>query len=243
MDLSGLIAKALTYGGKGANIQPLTITQNGTYTAPAGVDGYSPVYVSVPDRYDEGYNNGYQQGYNNGYTDGKEFYKNLYDHENGDLPPVTDDMGNVIENAFEVSNDDELSNYICATAFNSDGDSVNVVGFGGDTDFKIYREETVNEFSGKDEVAMKMILRNRITGNTGILNPHRVVIADKGASTIKVKITSVTFSYNYGRVIVIYKYIKPDGTEVGDTFDNAYASNVGGTSFVGTGTETGWIYS
>lgn len=30
------------------NIQPLTVTSNGTYTAPSGVDGYSPVVVNVP---------------------------------------------------------------------------------------------------------------------------------------------------------------------------------------------------
>lgn len=29
-------------------IEPLEVTQNGTYTAPAGVDGYSPVTVNVP---------------------------------------------------------------------------------------------------------------------------------------------------------------------------------------------------
>lgn len=31
----------------GATIEPLTITENGTYTAPDGVDGYSPVTVDV----------------------------------------------------------------------------------------------------------------------------------------------------------------------------------------------------
>ena len=33
--------------GGGATIEPLTISENGTYTAPDGVDGYSPVTVSV----------------------------------------------------------------------------------------------------------------------------------------------------------------------------------------------------
>lgn len=32
---------------KAPNIQPLEITQNGTYTAPSGVDGYSPITVNV----------------------------------------------------------------------------------------------------------------------------------------------------------------------------------------------------
>lgn len=34
-------------GGEGGVIQPLSVTQNGTYTPPSGVDGYAPVTVSV----------------------------------------------------------------------------------------------------------------------------------------------------------------------------------------------------
>ena len=49
-----------------AIIRPLTVITNGTYTAPSGIDGYSPVNVSVPDRYNEGH----QEGYDEGYTDG-----------------------------------------------------------------------------------------------------------------------------------------------------------------------------
>lgn len=42
------MAQAITNLPSGeANIQPLTITSNGTYKAPEGVDGYSPVVVNV----------------------------------------------------------------------------------------------------------------------------------------------------------------------------------------------------
>lgn len=34
-------------GGGSAVVQPLSVTENGTYTAPSGVDGYSPVTVNV----------------------------------------------------------------------------------------------------------------------------------------------------------------------------------------------------
>ena len=34
-------------GGGGGVIQPLAVTDNGTYTPPAGVDGYAPVTVGV----------------------------------------------------------------------------------------------------------------------------------------------------------------------------------------------------
>lgn len=38
----------LEEGGGGANIQPLTVTKNGKYDAPEGVDGYNPVIVNNP---------------------------------------------------------------------------------------------------------------------------------------------------------------------------------------------------
>ena len=54
-DQAGLIAQISAAlngksGGGGAApvIQALSVTENGTYTAPSGVDGYSPVTVQVP---------------------------------------------------------------------------------------------------------------------------------------------------------------------------------------------------
>ena len=35
-------------GGDSPVINPLSVTANGTYTAPSGVDGYSPINVNVP---------------------------------------------------------------------------------------------------------------------------------------------------------------------------------------------------
>ena len=41
-------ARSVQWGGGGeAVIEPLSVTENGTYTAPPGVDGYSPVTVNV----------------------------------------------------------------------------------------------------------------------------------------------------------------------------------------------------
>lgn len=59
------------------NVQPVSIETNGTYTAPDGYDGYNPVYVSVPDRYDEGFKDGYDEGY----KDGREAQKKICDEE------------------------------------------------------------------------------------------------------------------------------------------------------------------
>ena len=58
-------------GGTSAVITPLTVTENGTYTAADyGCDGFDPVNVQVPDRYDEGYADGYNEGHEVGYTEG-----------------------------------------------------------------------------------------------------------------------------------------------------------------------------
>ena len=57
--------------GGSANIQPLTVTKNGKYDAPEGVNGFNPVDVNVPDRYDEGYKDGSEDGYDKGYADGE----------------------------------------------------------------------------------------------------------------------------------------------------------------------------
>lgn len=40
-------ARSVQWGGEEAVIQPLSVTQNGTYNPPSGVDGYAPVTVNV----------------------------------------------------------------------------------------------------------------------------------------------------------------------------------------------------
>lgn len=65
-------AAMIMMSGGGANIQPLAVTENKEYNAADyGYDGFNPVNVNVPDRYDEGYKDGYNDGYNEGYTDGE----------------------------------------------------------------------------------------------------------------------------------------------------------------------------
>ena len=40
-------ARSVQWGGGSAVVQPLSVTQNGTYNPPSGVDGYAPVAVNV----------------------------------------------------------------------------------------------------------------------------------------------------------------------------------------------------
>ena len=232
-------AMIMMSGGSPAVIKPLTVTVNGTYTAPAGVDGYSPVYVSVPDRYDEGY----QQGYNDGYAAAEKVYEDLKAYLNGDLPPVTDDMGNVIDNAIEIPDDSSLKNYICASDFNANDNSVHVIGRGGDTDFTVSRSETWVSDKNTYLVTFKMTVRNRITGQTADSFGSWGTYADV-PSQVKLKIYNVVFGPDmyYRWVNCYYHMTRPDG-EIWNGKVVGTASTVGGTSFVGTGTETGWIYS
>ena len=41
-------ARSVQWGSGAPVIEALNVTTNGTYTAPSGVDGYSPVTVNVP---------------------------------------------------------------------------------------------------------------------------------------------------------------------------------------------------
>lgn len=71
-------------------IQPLEVTENGTYTASDGVDGYSPVMVSVPinDRYEEGYTKGHTEGYAEGVANApKPILQEKTITENGEYTP------------------------------------------------------------------------------------------------------------------------------------------------------------
>ena len=50
--LGGLIHRGFSAGKEGGSpavIQPLTVTQNGKYDAPEGVNGFNPVLVNVPE--------------------------------------------------------------------------------------------------------------------------------------------------------------------------------------------------
>ena len=85
-------AMIMMSGGSGV-IQSLSVTQNGPYEAPKGVDGFNPVIVNVPDRYDEGF----QAGYTEGDNDGREAQKKICDEEKAILIEEIDKQDKEIE--------------------------------------------------------------------------------------------------------------------------------------------------
>lgn len=84
---------AIMVSGGSKVIETLQVSKNGVYSASGGVDGYSPVIVGVPDRYEEGYNKGHsdgqQEGYDEGYADGdkdgRKAQKDICDEEKKNL--------------------------------------------------------------------------------------------------------------------------------------------------------------
>lgn len=222
-------------------IEPLTVTQNGTYTAPNGIDGYSPVSVGVDDRYDEGYQDGYDDGYSDGYDDAKDIYEKLIAQGNGDGETVEDDNGNVIDNAIVTDNPDELSDLLEGVVFPSGGGEVTVQGLSGaDCSFKIEceKEEKIMT-NGSVQTITKPILTatNLVTGETlsfTIGNNYAAVSPD----IMTFKITDVSISSTLTTVsIQWYKNGVPLTGSYATGKASVSASSVGGTSFGTSGTQ------
>ena len=90
----GVMAGLLLGGGNSGKepvIKALSVTENGVYTPPSGVDGYAPVSVLVSDRYDEGYQKGYDDGYDDGYRDGFQYASDIV---NGQTTPQEETLPN-----------------------------------------------------------------------------------------------------------------------------------------------------
>lgn len=237
----------LLLGGSGGGtgnkpvIKPLTVTTNGTYTAPSGVDGYSPVSVGVPDRYDEGYQAGYDDGYSDGYDDAKDIYEKLIAQGNGDGETVEDDNGNVIDNAIVTDSPDELSDLLEGVVFPSGGGEVTVQGLSGaDCSFKIECEKEEKIMAdGTVQTITKPILTatNLVTGETlsfAIGNNFAATSPD----TNTFKITDVSISSTQATVTIQwYKNGVPLTGSYATGAASVSASSVGGTSFGSSDTQ------
>lgn len=223
-------AMIMMSGGKSAVIEPLMVTVNGKYEAPEGTDGYNPVNVSVPDRYDEGY----QDGYADGYSDASDIYEQIINQQNGDGENVTDDEGNEITNAV-VTPSDALENYLTHLIFPSNGGSVTCQGLDGDTSFKfeVYVKKTIYADGGiAYATSVHFTTINLKTGKEYLQTtnayasaagapPHRIKIT---GCTVTTKSVNITFNWINGSTGEIIK-----GSAVRTT-----VFTVGGTSFIGS---------
>lgn len=247
-----LLGMLLSRGSSGSApekpvIKPLTVTKNGTYTAPNGIDGYSPVSVGVDDRYDEGYQDGYDDGYSDGYDDAKDIYEKLIAQGNGDGETVEDDNGNIIDNAIVTNNPDELKDLLEGVVFPSGGGEVTVQGLSGaDCSFKIEcvtTEKTMSDGSIETTTGAKITATNLLTGKT-ISFMGNGNLATTPPNKITFKITNVIVNgvnNNINNVSVgvqFYKNGEPITSSYGTQSLSVSASNVGGTSF-GT-SDTQW---
>lgn len=169
-------------------INPITITENGHYEAPVGIDGYNPIDVNVPDRYDEGYN------------DAKNLNQKIIEQLNGDLPPVTDENGNTIENAIVSDNPDYINDIMKNIVFSNGGGSVTVQGLSGDAKATLVISRVMSE-SGDVNCGVRydVVITNTLTGATFIQNGASSV-KSIDFSEVNVVIDHFAFTYNMGGV-------------------------------------------
>ena len=230
------MAKMMSGGGKKPVITTLTVTATGTYTAPDGVDGYSPVIVGVPDRYDEGY----EQGYKDGCDDTKTTYEKIIRQLNGDGETVTDDKGNTIDNAIVADDDSEINDILRGIVFPNGGGSVGVNGLtGADTYFRTDQITTVYE-TGPIAKKMQLTLVNKLTGETKVVASSGNIQPVSG-STVVWKINSVGFNQGDNRTSVrvgVTPYVDGVAEPSWSAALTGYVTNVGGTSFGSRGGQT-----
>lgn len=219
-------ARIMMSGGSPAVIQPITITENGKYEAPEGTDGYNPVYVAVDDRYDEGYRDGYR--------DASDIYEQIIEQLNGDQPPVTDDEGNVIDNAVVTPNDD-LEDYLTHLIFPSNGGSVTCQGLDGDTAFKfevvvkktIYSDGNITYSTGVHFTTINLKTGREYWESTD------AYAAAYNAPPYRIKITNCTVTT--ARAEIGFDWVNSATGEIrahGGVDTTVYT--VGGTAFVGS---------
>ena len=235
MDLFAASAAIMMWGnGKKPVIHSIVITQFGDYEikAPGNVDGYNPIHVNLKDRYDEGYKDGYNAA--------KKIYEKIIEQLNGDGETVTDDHGNTIDNAIVADDDSEINDILRGIVFPNGGGSVSVDGLtGADTYFRIDQITTINA-NGTTSKQMRLSVVNKQTGETKV-TANSMNINPTAGGTITWKIESVSFGSADNRTSVrvnVMPYVNGVAQPRYSAGLNGLASNVGGTSFGSSSSQT-----
>ena len=177
-------AMIMMSGSSSPVINPITITENGHYEAPVGIDGYNPIDVNVPDRYDE--------GYKDGYNDAKDLNQKIIEQLNGDGETVTDDNGNTIENAIISNNPDYTNDIMKNIVFSNGGGSVTVQGLSGDAKATLIVSRVLNDYGVNCGVRYDVIITNTLTGAT-YFQPGESTVKGIDFSEANVVIGNFTF--------------------------------------------------
>ena len=166
-------------------IQSKTITKNGTYTAPEGVDGYSPVIVKNP-------------------------YEDLYKLEHGGGgkidPGIDDEEGNpIIINGEEVDNLDALNDLINAATIA--GAPVEVAVSDGTNIIKLKLELIYTVKNNSKYVDPMMTMENMRNGQSHSIPPSFPYYNyyTSGYSVKSFKISTITTTYASDDLTVVQK--------------------------------------
>ena len=166
-----------------AAVKSITITRNGTYTPPAGYDGYNPVIVKNP-------------------------YETLYilEHGGGDDidTNITDSDGNeIVINGNEIDDTNDLNDLISA-AINAD-DSVTVGVSDGNNIFSMKIEMIYSIINGVEFVDPQLTLTNLKTGAT-LTTPNRYPFYNQKSEGATFVCESVFVRPTYAGVSIRYYY-------------------------------------
>lgn len=215
--------EASVMDGGGANIQSLTVTKNGKYDAPEGVNGFNPVTVNVPsaaviESITITANGTYTapsgiDGYspvivNNPYED---LYK--LEHGGGDNVDtgITDSDGNeIVINGNEIDDTNNLNDLISA-AFNADG-SVTVGVTNGTDIFSVKIELIYSIINGVEYVDPQLTLTNLKTGAT-LKTPGRYPFYNQTSEGVS--FDEISFKVNPQNVYFGMRYYRNGVASVG----------------------------
>lgn len=200
-------------------IESLTVTANGTYTAPDGTDGYSPVNVKVPDKYDKGYSDGFSKAMDiiSGHAPDEDVEGGggTYSFEGGAVPGLNENQVGQIAKSLVAAT---------GTAYITDTVHGKTIKYG-----TVYRSES-------DDWLLLLELYdsktgNRIDSSSGSWNDSR----GGGTDDIRISDISIFRGYYMGVAVNWHKYNAPPGYSTDASHNVSWINDNVTPSFVVSG--------